>query len=768
VESWEEVEGGARVRLRSGAAARSPFLAFKYRSPPVALGIDVARNSYFAEPQAVVTHADLTNAVATDQAQTTELLLWVRNNDLQFLTVRLPAGARLVSDVFVAGAGQQPMRREGADDLLVRLPAGAGREAFPVRLVYEQPSPDPGRKLGATGRLAVPVAEVAGTGVLETRHRLFMPEERHYTRAEGPMSRAAAARGWSRVRRLLDPLIPAFGPQLSALEQGRWTEPPAVPVETRAVFGFQVPQQGHLETLRRRGPPAEAVLVFRARWITRALEAGAFLLALLLGLACGRLAAGTRFGILLVAGFTLLLGTGLAGPSDVPVLMAALAAVALLLGWWFAAAVLGGAARILRGARKDTGGGKPPGGQSAPARGPERANVPPLPGAGGAPPAARPTNAAAAAKASGSVAGVEHVSLNAVPYLPPGLVRPRAFRATGGAGNLTAVFNELSGTAGQEALVTLAEFRTLLRADGELWEVAVFSLLNRSLQFLPVLLPEGAELLAVSVGGVAVRADQERGGEARARLVPLIQTRPGERATQVRLMWRLRDAVPPGGGRVRLEDAKLPGLSAERTTWSVWAPAGWALEEAGGNMTRVDESDLQFKRLEGWLTEIGMVNRELASGGIAGKDAEKAQAAAQQLAEKARRSSEGIFQSIRRSKLRMMEQLSGYKSFQDKLEEQVNLLDLNRNLVTKRKEMTAGETAPVGGQGQTIWVFNNLPSATPREPVSALVARAPEDAVLLNDNVVISRIFSNAQHPRETRKRGCKRKRSSEMPGGTC
>ncbi|HYF36236.1 MAG TPA: hypothetical protein VD994_13160, partial [Prosthecobacter sp.] len=263
---------------------------------------------------------------------------WVKNNDLQFLVVRLPKGARLASDVFVKREPQQPMRREGSDDLLVRLPAaGAGdRQAFPVRLVFEVPSPKPGQKLGIMGSLQVFAPELAEVGILETRHRLYLPEGWHYTSVSGPLTRTARDRGWARARRLIDPLIPAFGPQLDTLENAAWSQPPQVEGDTRSLYGLQIPQQGHLETLRRLGTPAEMRLGFRSKKMTFALEAAAFLAALLAGWWVWRQPLARRALFVLIFGFGAMLLTGLVGPANVPVLIASMLGVLLVLGVWFA------------------------------------------------------------------------------------------------------------------------------------------------------------------------------------------------------------------------------------------------------------------------------------------------------------------------------------------------------------------------------------------------------------------------------------------------
>lgn len=358
-EGLEEID--AR-ELDASLIRQGAFLAYKYRALPIKLKVEMAKNSYLTVPQAMVSHADLTTSVATDQAQTTEAVYWLKNNDLQFLIVRLPAGARLVSDVFVNREAQQPMRREGSDDLLVRLPAGV-RTAVSVRLVYESPSPEPGKKLAFMGSLTVGAPTLPEVGVLETRHRLFLPDDWHYTRISGPLTRTAQERGWSRVRRLSDRLIPAFGPQLDTLENSQWNDPPQVDGDTRALFGLQVPQQGHRETLRRLGPPAEVGVGFRSKKATFLWEALAFLAVVLGGWWAHRRPLHVRALFVLVAGFGALLLTGLVGPADVPVMIAAMLATCLVGGLWAALAgwkLLRACATWLLGGKKKAASTPPP------------------------------------------------------------------------------------------------------------------------------------------------------------------------------------------------------------------------------------------------------------------------------------------------------------------------------------------------------------------------------------------------------------------------
>lgn len=345
-ETLEEID--AR-ELRSELQRPGVFLSYKYRSLPVKLSVELARNSFLSVPQAVITHADLLTAVASDRAQTTEALYWVRNNDLQFLVVRLPQGARIVSDVFVNREPQQPMRREGSEDLLVRLPSGgAVRDAIPVRFVYETPSAEPAEKLGWFGSLEVAPPTLAEVGILETRHRFYLPEAWHYTSFKGPLTRIASERGWGRVRRMIDPWLPAFGPNLQALERAVWRNPPEVPSDLRTLYGLQVPQQGHLETLRRLGPPAEVGLGFRGKKVTYFFEAMMFLAALLVGLRLWKASPQKKLLYIALGGVGSMLLTGLIGPANIPIALSTMLAVGLVAGLWCGVAVLQTMAALLR------------------------------------------------------------------------------------------------------------------------------------------------------------------------------------------------------------------------------------------------------------------------------------------------------------------------------------------------------------------------------------------------------------------------------------
>ncbi len=241
---------------------------------------------------------------------------------------------------------------------------------------------------------------------------------------------------------------------------------------------------------------------------------------------------------------------------------------------------------------------------------------------------------------------LETVADAAMPYLPSGLARPQFYRATGD-GTLRLAFQQLTATEANAALVTLADITSVLRADGERWDTITYSLLNRTMQFLPVRLDPRAELISTSVNGEPVRADEESRDGKVVKLVPLIQTKPGQRALEVRLVCRFRNGENELKIRSTFDDPELPGLSIERTTWTVWTPKGTVIDDFDGNMEEVDAEGRELQKLEGMLSELGDVNRELASGKLGYDDAKAAYTRADGLAQQVQKAKESVMSRAR-------------------------------------------------------------------------------------------------------------------------
>ncbi len=262
--------------LRGGLGREGVFLAYKYRLHPLALDLEVSRNEFLPVPQAVVTHAALTSVISNDEAVTTEVVYWVKNNAKQFFSVSLPEGGRMVSDIYVNGDPQQPMRRADEDVVLIRLPVGGEQtgQAFPVRFVFEVPSPEPGESLGAFGSLRVEPARLTDAEVLQSHLTLFLPDEYVYRSFKSAMRLPVERRGWTRFRNAFDWLLPSLGPQVMPGLRENWTPPPTLPENARSGFDIQIPREGQRFELHRLDAPDAVRVGYRSEafaWFWEAL-----------------------------------------------------------------------------------------------------------------------------------------------------------------------------------------------------------------------------------------------------------------------------------------------------------------------------------------------------------------------------------------------------------------------------------------------------------------------------------------------------------------
>jgi len=347
---------------------------------------------------------------------------------------------------------------------------------------------------------------------------------------------------------------------------------------------------------------------------------------------------------------------------------------------------------------------------------------------------------------------LEAVAREALPYLPQGLARPQFFRATGD-GALKLAYQQLTSTEGNAALVTLADLTTILRADGERWDIAQYSLINRSLQFLPVILPEGAELISVSVSGEPVRADEETQGGKRVRLIPLIHTRPGQRALEVKMIYRFAKGKNGLKTRSTMDDPELVGLSVERTTWTVWTPKGWKLDDFDGNMTATVEEGRELQKLEGMLSELGEVNRALSSGKLEYGDAEAAYRDANALAEKVQAKKSEIVSKLGRGYIDLNEPRLEAGQLDKEIQQQGTLLKGNwdNNYAGKNAERKGGKDSGQIAQGSTNWSFNGMAVAQEQQLRQAGANTfsgtiTTNGAQLFNDNVAVDNTyFANGQ-----------------------
>ena len=211
-------------------------------------------------------------------------------------------------------------------------------------------------------------------------------------------------------------------------------------------------------------------------------------------------------------------------------------------------------------------------------------------------------------------AGLEVALSQQIPFLAQVSRNARLFHALPG-WTLQISLTKLEKETGRSAFVEWAELTTAIRADGSEWYRASYHLQNRSLQFLPVKLPDGAELASVSVAGENVRADKGSVDGKEVLLVPLIKTRPGDASYDVNLVYRKRKT---GGfwtfGHESLADPEVVGITVERTLWNLYVPDGSDAGHFGGNMEEVLDEVNQTEKLEGMLDELKRLNDLVLNG----------------------------------------------------------------------------------------------------------------------------------------------------------
>jgi hypothetical protein len=261
------------------------FLAYKYAAHPVALSLDVSKNLYLEVPSALVNYAVINSVIAEDKAQTTEVVYWVRNNSQQFFTIRLPENGKMLADVYVNGEMQQPSKRPSQNEMLIRLPVQQGANtAFPVRFVYEVPSPKPGSALWPRGTIEVAPPVLTDAAVIQTQWTLYLPSGYRYVKFSGSMrERLSQQRGWNLFHRVFDRFVPNFGLFSVQAKENSGSVPQLAAGQNGGV-DFQIPHEGVSVVLHRLDAPSQVAISYRSLGWSYTIEAILFFAALYFGL----------------------------------------------------------------------------------------------------------------------------------------------------------------------------------------------------------------------------------------------------------------------------------------------------------------------------------------------------------------------------------------------------------------------------------------------------------------------------------------------------
>ncbi|MCP4694581.1 MAG: hypothetical protein GY859_41510, partial [Desulfobacterales bacterium] len=141
------------------------------------------------------------------------------------------------------------------------------------------------------------------------------------------------------------------------------------------------------------------------------------------------------------------------------------------------------------------------------------------------------------------------------------------------------------------------DIRTLITPGGRALHRVDVKATNRVLQFLPADLPPGAELWSLKVAGEPARASiGETSGKNQRLLIPLIKTGSGDRRFDITLVFMT--PIPRFG---LMDDVLLPMISlgdlpVEKTTWTIFAPRGYAYPEFDHNMEEIDVAQIEAEK----------------------------------------------------------------------------------------------------------------------------------------------------------------------------
>lgn len=182
--------------------------------------------------------------------------------------------------------------------------------------------------------------------------------------------------------------------------------------------------------------------------------------------------------------------------------------------------------------------------------------------------------------------------------------------------------------AGAAASVNLADLTTVLAADGTWRMQCVYTIKNRSRQFLALQLPEKSQALSVFVADQPSRLVALKKDDKTYQLIALPKTSEADLSFQVKLV--LGGRLPQGsllrGFRIWSQEIELPtpnvvslsddkeyGIPVARTLWAVHVPKDWSAKPlnnaAKNNLTNQEADTAAVAYQSAWLQEANDLMR---------------------------------------------------------------------------------------------------------------------------------------------------------------
>lgn len=149
-----------------------------------------------------------------------------------------------------------------------------------------------------------------------------------------------------------------------------------------------------------------------------------------------------------------------------------------------------------------------------------------------------------------------------------------------------------------DAFIDWVDLETLIRRDGTSLTQANIRISNKSLQFLPIQLPQGADLLSLKVAGEASGANSTVRDDRNTLLVPLIRTTPGQLSFVIEVVYEGTLRGPLNClNSLAFEGPDVLDIPVAQTLWTFYVPEDYEPFWLTGNMEETTETVREFSKL---------------------------------------------------------------------------------------------------------------------------------------------------------------------------
>lgn len=339
----------AAVRPLTGepsAPGRGP--AFEFSAAEADLTFAVTRLRYVELPSLAVDLEEVTHVVSGDGSISTEIACRIIADQPADLEIQLPPGARMNSQVFCNETPIAP--RQTTEENLVAVTIRPEKKTAKsadsiVRFTYDVPSPLLAKSLGNKGDLPIPVAVLRNAKTLDSRTTLYLPTAFQYFDFATPMTLQSEVLGWVRAKRYLFRLFPS----LEAWTGKAPEAPEMAPITTIPPFEYRVPlrKEGQKFFFAYSAAPDSIAVSYLSQRYATLLEAGAFFLALLLGIVLSRQSIEAKLVFLVFMGALALLAASFTAPHLATIYQSVCLGAVTSIVFWIAA----GFVSLFRGIR---------------------------------------------------------------------------------------------------------------------------------------------------------------------------------------------------------------------------------------------------------------------------------------------------------------------------------------------------------------------------------------------------------------------------------